>query len=201
MLVGEEWSHCATERKPLRVSAPFGIQWSSYFVSMPFKYGGPLIGSMSLLHWLLSQSVFVIMIESYKSNGTLDPSPIHTFVTDGFSIIPIITGKTDPWTPWNPHTDGYDANLIMNPVCTLGCVMVIVLSVVSLSLKYRQGMPLASTNSAAISAACHAPPEDSESYLFPLKWGVVSVLPNETAHCSFTTARDVHEPVSGDHYA
>lgn len=67
-------------------------------------------------------------------------------------------------------------------------------------------MPLASTCSAAISAACHQPlPDDQEAYMFPVQWGVVGVDRNadgvRVGHCCFSTARDVKGPVEGDVYA
>ena len=79
-------------RKTLRVSAPEGIQRSSYFVSMPWKYGIPLISSMSVLHWLISQSVFVYVAEVYKADGTLD-TDIPLVTGTGFSLEPTICCK------------------------------------------------------------------------------------------------------------
>lgn len=58
------------------------------------------------------------------------------------------------------------------------------------------GIPLASTCSAAISAACHVPEEDKQPYLFPLCWGVVKEK-DGVGHCCFTTARDVKAPIEG----
>ena len=63
-------------------------------------------------------------------------------------------------------------------------------------------MPVASTCSATISAACHPPlPEDEEAYMFPVQWGVVSQDAEDVGHCSFTTARDVAAPVVGRLYS
>jgi len=56
--------------------------------------------------------------------------------------------------------------------------------------EYSTEMPMVTTCSAAISAACHGPPEDAKAYLFPVQYGVVSEK-GETKHCSFTTDRDV----------
>ena len=55
-------------------------------------------------------------------------------------------------------------------------------------------MPLVSTCSAAISAACHRPVGDKYAHLFPVKYGVVSVGKNGVGHCCFTTAADVEDP-------
>jgi len=66
-----------------------------------------------------------------------------------------------------------------------------------------EGMPLASTCSAAISAACHRPEEDREAHLLPVQWGAI---PGDIEHdeleggLAFTTHRDVKPPVEGEYY-
>jgi len=78
-------------KKALRVSAPEGIQRSSYFVSMPWRYGIPLIAGTSILHWLISQSLFVIIAQSYQADGkVLDHGIVYI---NGFSIQAILTSK------------------------------------------------------------------------------------------------------------
>jgi hypothetical protein len=55
--------------------------------------------------------------------------------------------------------------------------------------KYDGNMRMVSTNSKAISAACHAVDEDvRDGYLLPVQWGVVS-MDQGIPHCAFTTAR------------
>lgn len=50
-------------------------------------------------------------------------------------------------------------------------------------------MSMVSTNSMAISAACHSLSEDREfGYQLPLQWGVVEIGEDGTGHCAFTTA-------------
>jgi hypothetical protein len=83
-------------RKTLRVSTPEGIQRSSYFVSMPLKYGIPLISAMSLLHWLISQSIFVYTADVYTEDGSLDPG-YGLVVGTGFSIEAIIFCESRLW--------------------------------------------------------------------------------------------------------
>ena len=72
LLVGHEWAGYSAARKTLRVTFPQGIQRSAYFISLPLKYGIILTASMSLLHWTVSQSIFVIRIDSQYSNGSPD---------------------------------------------------------------------------------------------------------------------------------
>ena len=59
----------------------------------------------------------------------------------------------------------------------------------------EKAMPLASTCSAAISAACHRPEADKEAHLLPVQWGVDDVDDQNRGHCTFTTARNVTAPV------
>lgn len=68
--------------------------------------------------------------------------------------------------------------------------------------RYRPGMPLVSSCSAAISAACHVPSEEllDDVVLQPLQWGVVSVGHRGVGHCSFS-AEVVRGPVPGQFYA
>jgi hypothetical protein len=90
--MAEEWSGFAKERKTLRVSAPVGIQRSTYFISLPLKYGIPMMVLFSLEHWLLSQSTFLSGVIRFEwSNDPLQGAP-HTFFIAGFSIVPAIFG-------------------------------------------------------------------------------------------------------------
>lgn len=91
ILVADEWGRFASSKKTARVSHPIGLQRSTYFISLPWKYGGTLLGVMILLHWLISQSVFLIQIESISSDGTV-LTPWNQSA-DGYSILPIICGK------------------------------------------------------------------------------------------------------------
>lgn len=57
--------------------------------------------------------------------------------------------------------------------------------------KYAEQMSLVSTNSRAISAACHVLPEEvKDSYLLPIRWAVVEVDEFAICHCAFTTKLD-----------
>jgi hypothetical protein len=181
----------ARVRKTLRVSAPEGIQRSSYFVSMPWRYGLPLIISMSVLHWLISQSVFVVAAELYDDTGRLDPTD-GLVATSGYSIQGIISCQLTLLLLY------YLSANVQQAVC-LGFVFTVALILLGLR-RYPASIPLASTCSAAISAACHPPPGDEDAYLFPLQWGVVSVH-DGIGHCSLTTARDISPPQIGQLYA
>ena len=92
LLIGKEWAGFANKRKTLRVTSPEGIQRSSYFISIPLKYGIPLLLSAAVLHWALSQSVFVIRIAAYYWDGTGDMD--NSISSVAYSPIATISGKS-----------------------------------------------------------------------------------------------------------
>lgn len=54
-------------KKALRVSSPQNsIQRSSYFLSLPWKYAIPQIIAFMLLHWLVSQSIFIVLTSAWN---------------------------------------------------------------------------------------------------------------------------------------
>lgn len=67
--VENEWQSYALKRKTLRVSSPQGEQRSTYFLSLPWRYGLPLSAASVLLHWTLSQSMFLTALATYKPEG------------------------------------------------------------------------------------------------------------------------------------
>lgn len=95
MLVGSEWGRFATHRKTLRVTHPRGIQRSSFFVSMPFKYGIPLMVANTVLHFLISQSLFIISVITYNPNLEEVRETSYTIAGYSFSAIIICKYLTD----------------------------------------------------------------------------------------------------------
>lgn len=65
------------------------------------------------------------------------------------------------------------------------------MAIVLISLrKYDGTMSMVSTNSRAISSACHVLQEDqADGYLLPVRWGCVEVT-DGVGKCTFTTAPD-----------
>jgi len=90
-LVQREFSRMGSVRKPLRVSEPIGIQRSSYFISLPLRYGIPLYMSSGVMHWLLSQSLFLARITAIAPDGRVDVE--HSYSTCGYSPVAIFVGK------------------------------------------------------------------------------------------------------------
>ena len=91
MLVAEEWNGFAKDRKTLRVSRPEGIQRSTYFISLPFKYGLPLMAILTLMHWLISQSLILVSTTALYPTNVEDPD--RSFSIVGYSTRASLAGK------------------------------------------------------------------------------------------------------------
>ncbi|RSL56726.1 hypothetical protein CEP53_006717 [Fusarium sp. AF-6] len=70
MLVGVEWNTYGQEHKGLRTSSPVGNQRRTYWLSLPLRYGLPLLAGSAALHWLISQSIFFVRLVIYE-DGTI----------------------------------------------------------------------------------------------------------------------------------
>ncbi|KAF1928320.1 uncharacterized protein M421DRAFT_63465 [Didymella exigua CBS 183.55] len=176
MLLGYEWTSYAYKRKGLRVShVPSGLQRSTYFLQLPYRFGIPLVVLSGTLHWLVSQSIFVVALDQYDRTGVYNDSRISC----GYSPVAMLV------------------------VVVLGIFMVA--TVVGFGyIPYRSGMPLAGSCSLAISAACH-PDEDTKGESTTtseekLQWGVASTSTDGIGHCAFSS-REVGPLVEGRMYA
>ena len=138
----------------------------------------PLLVASSLLHWLISQSIFLARVT------VLDPTGVEvteeSFSTCGYSIIAIIF------------------------VIGFGSILPLI-AIAHGFRRYSSGMPFAANCSAAISAACHPPEGDTDAASKPLQWGVTGEVVETNAgeiigHCSFTSL-EVTAPVEGQLYA
>ncbi|KAL8709696.1 MAG: hypothetical protein Q9220_005636 [cf. Caloplaca sp. 1 TL-2023] len=171
MLLGQEWSSYAHRRKPLRVTQPKGQQRSTYNLQLPYTYAIPLMMISGALHWLVSQSIFLARITVFDNLKREDRR-------------------------WSVSTCGYS---------NIAIVTVILVSALALCFanatgfrRYPGGMPLAGSNSAAISVACHAPAEDVDASMLPVKWGAIKTG-DGSLHCCFTSF-EVATPESGQMY-
>ncbi|MCJ1281575.1 hypothetical protein MMC26_000895 [Xylographa opegraphella] len=171
MLLGHEWTNYAYQGKSLRVTSPAGEQRSSYWLQLPYTYSIPLMVLSGLMHWLISQSLFLARIGEKDSQGDI----VVTESTCGYSPIAIIFS-------------------IM-----VGSLMVIGL-ILNGFRRYRPGVPLAPSCSAAISAACH-PADDGNAARSRVRWGEVNAPTTDgLGHCTFTSDLDVRMPTPGRLY-
>lgn len=194
MYIAEEWNKFSDNKSGLRVTdpEPLTAQSSSHYLQLPCKIVFPLIGAYSVLHWLLSMSIFIAVIQDYNAdgvliNGLLASTPLlqngapQRFASCGFSPIPAVV--------------------------FLGILGLMLFYILGISLrKIPPGMPVVGSCSAAISAACHAPTWDMGCEMKTLLWGSVkdpnaSLLERyaTTRHCSFNSS-EVESVVAGGEY-
>ncbi|GMG00502.1 unnamed protein product [Aspergillus oryzae var. brunneus] len=174
MALAHEWSHYAIQWKGLRVSAePMGSQRSTYFLSLPYRYAIPFIISSTLVHWLISESLFLVMIEAYTVGMERDPT--NDIITCGYSAVAI--------------------------VATISVGAVALGALIGLSFKrFKSGMPVTGSCSLALAASCHAntSPADlsqEDESVLPLQWGEVGGK-GPVRHCTFSSA-EVQIPQHG----
>lgn len=192
MLLAEEWSLYATKRNFLRVTSPAGGQRSTYRLQLPYRYGIPLLIGSSMLHWFVSQSIFLARVNVIGYTG-IGIGDAYTGFGTKEGEIPGIGVSTCGYSP-----------IAMIFVIILGSVIVL-LGICFGFRKSRGGMPLAGSCSAAISAACHLPEADVNASLKRVMWGVIAEDSFQyegecVGHCSFTSAK-VEAPVVGKCYA
>jgi hypothetical protein len=173
MASAAEWNSLASSRKGLRVTRPVGQQRDTYFLQLPYRWSLPLTIMSGGFHWLLSQSIFLVRIDTYDRGGNVIPDQSRSAC--GFSGISWIALSISFF-------------ILVGMVGLIG------------HRKYRVDIPFAMSCSLVISAACHAPPNDPEPHLKRLKWGVVEQSMYEgEMHCSLS-ARKVTKPKVGANY-
>ena len=170
MYVVAEFASYSQKRQPLRVTHPQGDQNSTYWLQLPYAYSVPILIAMTLLHWLVSQSIFLASIQFYRGGLELDGSPEDTKVMGcGYScaaiIFAIVVG-------------------VLLLAALVGCGF----------RRYHSSVPMASTCSVAISAACHPPSDDKDAAFREVQWGNVrppgdhlNQAGDGVKHCSFTS--------------
>jgi hypothetical protein len=184
MLLGREWASYAHHRKSLRVSrAPDGAQRSTYFLQLPYRVSLPLMGLSGLIHYFVSQSIFLVAVDIYEVDGSAGsifrPGTKSSLKSCGYSPIAVIS------------------------VLILGIFMLIT----GIGMGYvplKPGINKAGSCSAAMSAACHNIAWDGvdghTASTGRVKWGVVGRGLDGVGHCAFST-KEVEFPQEGEFYA
>lgn len=202
MSLANEWSQLSVSSalnsragaKTLRCSNPEGQQRSTYFLQLPFRFAVPLISVAAILHWLISQSIFLAVVTVYDELGNLQEN--FAVATCGFSPLAMI--------------------LVIVSGAFLG------LGILGISrLNLNNGMRIVGSCSAAISAACHPEAIDTrqaedgwDTVKGPVVWGEIaeavtfkpSLEDDSIGHCCFAAASGsewqakVREPVEAKAY-
>ncbi|KAL9089010.1 MAG: hypothetical protein Q9159_002813 [Coniocarpon cinnabarinum] len=94
-LVSQELSDYATESKMMRVTRPRGPQRSTYWLQLPYKWSLPLMAMMTLLHWLISEALFMVDVQVFDPDGrkippNSDSSDGSFYVVEGGLIISFV---------------------------------------------------------------------------------------------------------------
>ena len=181
MLLTQEWTRFAYQRKTLRVTSPSQKQRSAYRLQISYSYNIPLLIAFICLHWLVSQSLFLARVDVYDISDGPDAS--QSVSTCGYSIIAVILAFIL-------------GTVILISAVALGC------------RRSRPSMPLARGVSAAISAACHPPEGDKHASTAPVKWGAIGdallIEDKQTVgpvgHCTITSF-EVGAPIRSTVYA
>jgi hypothetical protein len=196
MLANREWSNFAVKRAPLRVTYPSPGQRSTYFLQLPYRFSVPLLLAIAILHWFVSQSIFLVRIAIYKDGkltGGLDLNSYNQITKQRqhgvFSAV------------------GYSYSALIASI-SWGSALVAAFLAVAFFGKFPIGLPIGGTNSAVISAACHVKHEEESGDVGgetmcnrPLQWGVTIPGGKDiVGHCSFSS-REVDLPEVGHLYA
>jgi hypothetical protein len=180
MSLSNEWSQYLLQRKSLRISSvPQGAQRSTYFLQLPYRFAIPLMVTAGTLHWLVSQSIFLVNVEAYL---LIDYEERHHEANSDYM------------------TCGYSPVAMISVIIT-GFLMVLA-AIISGFVRLPSGMPVAGSCSVAISAACHPESERNgeSAALLKVQWGSVSSNVRDFGHCSFTDG-EVSPPEQGRLYA
>jgi hypothetical protein len=179
MLSEREWSHLSLKFQPLRVSRPKGLQKESYRLQLPMRWSIPLMVTSGVLHWLISNCIYVSF---YTSRWLMYPfcvSPFrpsflffYVFSLPATPSLKKIEANTylllpgyPPLPPYNEEEIGTGLRFSTKAILVT-FIISLCLSMVPLVLS-RFSLPghsvLATNNSAVISAACHSTPAESSS--------------------------------------
>ncbi|KAF2496631.1 hypothetical protein BU16DRAFT_337514 [Lophium mytilinum] len=169
-----EWDNLALSRKGLRVTKPEGQQRSTYFLQLPFRYAIPLTAVSCLVHWLMSQSLFLVRIDVQDKDGILVTSSGSKSAC-GFSRLSF---------------------LVLSITFTLLFCLILAMSL----RRWRINIPLAASCSLVISAACHPRSDEVDPHLKAVQWGLIAEgAIDGIEHCALST-NAVKKPQYGKQY-
>jgi len=168
MLMAYEFTSYLTTRKSLRVtSSRAGAQRSSYFLQIPYRYGVLLLCMSALLHWLASQSIFLVAVEVQNMRGEHNEDGCVQFFADDLG------GPKGYKKQYNCGHDfiasAYSPQGILLTLC-----VAIFLTIVLVGFGYRrmEAVPEIGSSSVGIGAAAHARLGEENPWEKEVKWGV-----------------------------
>jgi hypothetical protein len=189
MFLAADWSKFAFQPQTLMVSTPSGNQRSTWLLGAPLGWGLALFGFSTLLHWFLSQSIFVVEMTVYNKDGTPKSPPTNRDENDHSHVT----------------NCGYSPIAIIFSVIAAGILLLS--AVIFMWRRFPEGAPpVVSTCSAAISAACHPTNKHEGIVHDELRWGADGSFGNGVGHCSLVPELafrlgQAHAPIDGYTYA
>ena len=176
MLASAELISYSTSRRHLRVAFSRGQQRSRKFLQIPYKYGVPIMTASILLHWLISQSLYLVRITFYDYRGISQPDYLISTVQ-------------------------YSPYAIIFALC-MGGVMLLAMFALGFGRRFSPTMPLAaccSASLAALSQPYHGRMTEEDVTMKKLQWGDVQDRGNQTeedendrvAHACFSAGKVV----------
>jgi hypothetical protein len=173
MHAAEEFDGFASQRKALRVSSPIPGQRSTYWLNLPWSYSISLLVVSTLLHWLVSRSIYLVNILVVGADGKLQPS--RNITACGFSSL-----------------------MTLFVMLVLACMLIFLLACSRRRLDGQ--IPVVGTNSVAISAMCHHPNDTNTESVKALQWGVTEqAVDGKPGHCALSSG-PVAAPIVGALY-
>ncbi|KAF2023656.1 hypothetical protein EK21DRAFT_118567 [Setomelanomma holmii] len=179
------------------LTSPSRGQRSTYFLQLPYIWSVPLLTVSILLHWFISQSIFLARVGFYM-NG-------KPYTNDFYK-------NDDHWIPIMPLSGNVFTGIGYSDMALVASISTVVALVVACRLvagfrTFAKGLPVGGTSSAVISAACHVRymnegdrcNEDITEQ--PLQWGVtIRGGPDIVGHMCFSDG-EVERPEYGSLYA
>jgi hypothetical protein len=171
MFLAADWSAYAFKAQTLMLSTPSGNQRSTWLFGAPPAWGFLLLSFLTALHWLLSQSIFIVQItvfdkdgKPYLYNSDVDDITQSVFSNCGYSPIAIICA-------------------------TLASGILLLSAIIFCWRRFPEGAPpVVGTCSAAISAACHPIEKTPEMLYGSFRWGANGGFSNGVGHCALVPA-------------
>lgn len=173
MLLSAEFVRHAHVHKGLRVTLPRGEQRGSYTLSLPLKVSVPLLAASGVLHWAMSQSLFLAKVNVLNPYGKIDVD--RSFSTLGWSALALLI------------------------LLIVGGLMLVAL-VASGFRKFGPGAPTVGSNSRAMLFASFTLGEGGEEAVKKVKYGVLGNLGNDCKRVGFGSG-DVGDLSEGELYA
>jgi hypothetical protein len=196
MCLEAEWNAFGMARKSLRVTLRRGEQRRTHWLSLPMvsalvpplleapaevkqmqRYAIPQILVFAALHWLASQSLYLVRFTTYKSGQA---NSLHSITTCGYSPIALLF------------------TIMFGTLPIIGILL-------AAARPLGSGiMPANGGCSVVISAACHPAEGDENAHLRQVRWGALEKGSEDAAvgHCCFTSREEeVGAPVAGKRYA